>query len=272
MKTFLFVFLCCIWVNLSAQSDTTFYFNQLNRICSPSEADYRVMVKKSGRNTFIQKTQKINKKLERDLEEETRITITSDSTYDVKYKSGYNKTCVFHRTDSGYFITEPDYKTVTKGFSKNLIPIVKSGVWMVYSNDTGRKLAENFYEENELIRNLNWYEDGSPFYSDIFAYVETNPLFKNKDVSEFQSKVLQEVKYPHLAVENGISGKVYLQYVILKDGTLEGVRVLRGVHPELDSEALRALRSVKGKWTPGTIRGNPVNTFLIMPVIFRLQE
>lgn len=265
----LITFIC---IALGAQTDTVYYFNKLDRACSSSEADYRVVVKKTGPKTFRHKTESINKKSDRSLDDELKINITGDSTYDVMRKTSYVKTCIFHRCDSGYFITDPDFNTISKGFSRSLFPLVKSGVWTVYNRSRKNKLSENTYVENELIHNVNWNEDGSPYLSDVFTYVETPPLFKNMDALEFNKKVLEEVRYPEFAVENGIMGKVYIQFVILKDGTLEGARVLRGVHPELDKEAIRALKSVKGKWTPATIRGNPVNAFMVMPVIFHLQE
>lgn len=271
MKTLFVSLLTFISIILNAQTDTIYYFTKLNRTCTPDVADYRVVIKKTGQNSFIQKTEMVNEKLDRKQDDQVQITITGDSIIEITYKSGFHDSRIFHRCDSGYFITEPEYNAIGRGFSRSLFPLVKSGVWKSYSKTGNMKLSEDTFEENELMRNLNWNADGSPYFSDVFAYVETLPLFKNKDASEFTRMVLEQVRYPEIAVENGIMGKVYVQFVILKDGTLDGVRVLRGVEPSLDAEAIRVVKSVKGNWTPATIRGNAVNAFMVMPVNFRLN-
>jgi protein TonB len=75
--------------------------------------------------------------------------------------------------------------------------------------------------------------------------------------------------YPAEAKENGMQGRVVLQFVIEKDGSVADVKVLRGAHPSLDAEAVRVV-SLSPKWTPGKMNGKAVRVTYTFPVIFML--
>ena len=77
------------------------------------------------------------------------------------------------------------------------------------------------------------------------------------------------IKYPVEAQKKGISGRVIVQFVIMEDGTLDQAKVIRGVDPLLDEEALRVVKSMP-KWKPGKQRGVAVRTQFTLPVKFRL--
>lgn len=81
----------------------------------------------------------------------------------------------------------------------------------------------------------------------------------------------REMHYPDEAREAGIAGKVIVGFVIEKDGTVDSVRVKRGVHPALDQEAVRVVRSMNG-WTPGTMKGKPVPVQFTLPINFVIPE
>ena len=78
------------------------------------------------------------------------------------------------------------------------------------------------------------------------------------------------IKYPAVAQENGIQGRVIIQFVIEKDGSVANPVVVKGVDPALDKEALRVVKSMP-KWTPGKQRGKAVRVKYTVPVTFRLQ-
>jgi protein TonB len=104
-----------------------------------------------------------------------------------------------------------------------------------------------------------------------FVLVEDMPLFNggNPEV-EFYKYVMQHLRYPAIAVENGVSGRVYVRFVVNKDGMIERVEVIRGVDPALDREARRVILS-SPRWTPGKQRGIPVNVKYVFPINFVLQ-
>lgn len=103
-----------------------------------------------------------------------------------------------------------------------------------------------------------------------FILVEEKPKFNGKDANEFSRWVNQRLDYPQVCIENGVQGRVTLEFTIRADGSLSDIKVLRGVDPALDSEAVRVVQS-SPKWTPGRQRDRAVSVTYTFPVIFRLR-
>lgn len=100
--------------------------------------------------------------------------------------------------------------------------------------------------------------------------VEIKPSFKGGDANEFTKWVNARLEYPEIAKENGVQGRVTLQFTIDVDGTLYDVKVLRGVDAALDKEAVRVV-SKSPRWKPGIQRGRPVKVSYTFPVVFQLR-
>ncbi|MBE6250512.1 MAG: energy transducer TonB [Bacteroidales bacterium] len=103
-----------------------------------------------------------------------------------------------------------------------------------------------------------------------FQLVEEKPSFQGGDANAFSKWVNQRLVYPEIAKENGVQGRVTLQFTVEKDGTVTKVRVLRGVDPSLDKEAVRVVQS-SPKWKPGKQRDRAVPVTYTFPVIFQLR-
>lgn len=104
---------------------------------------------------------------------------------------------------------------------------------------------------------------------DIFEVVEEPTTFPGGE--EALNKYLaKSIIYPEIAVENGIQGRVVVQFVVEKDGSTGHINVVRGVDPALDKEATRVVKEMP-RWKPGKQRGKPVRTKYTLPVVFRLQ-
>jgi len=82
--------------------------------------------------------------------------------------------------------------------------------------------------------------------------------------------IKQELRYPEAAKSEGISGRVFVQFVVRRDGTVDDVTVVRGINEELDQEAIRVVQS-SPKWNPGIHNGKPVNVSYSFPVVFTLD-
>ena len=104
----------------------------------------------------------------------------------------------------------------------------------------------------------------------IFFIVEDMPSFQGGDVNNFRTWVADHLQYPEIAAENGISGRVFVRFVVEPDGTVDNVEVVRGVDPALDAEAVRVVKS-SPKWSPGKQRGKPVRVAYTFPIVFVLQ-
>ena len=103
-----------------------------------------------------------------------------------------------------------------------------------------------------------------------FQLVEEKPSFQGGDANQFSKWVNSRLEYPEIAKENGVQGRVTLQFTVEKDGTVTKVKVLRGVDPSLDKEAVRVV-SMSPKWSPGKQRDRAVPVTYTFPVIFQLR-
>ena len=103
----------------------------------------------------------------------------------------------------------------------------------------------------------------------IYSVVETMPDFPGGQ-KELLSFLSRNIKYPTKAIENKIQGRVIVQFVVNKDGSISGAKVVRSIDPDLDKEALRVINSMP-QWKPGMNKGEIVSVKYTIPVMFRLQ-
>ncbi len=103
----------------------------------------------------------------------------------------------------------------------------------------------------------------------VFTSVEQDPQFPGGQAALLKW-VADHIKYPAVAQENGIQGRVTVQFVVTKNGTVGQVKVVRGKDPDLDKEAVRVVKSLP-KFTPGKMNGHPVNVWYTLPITFKLQ-
>lgn len=103
----------------------------------------------------------------------------------------------------------------------------------------------------------------------VFDVVEEQPSFPGGQ-GALMSWLHDNIKYPVVAAENGIQGKVIVQFIVGKNGSISNVKVLRSVDPSLDKEAVRVVSNMPN-WTPGKQNGASVNVRFTLPVTFRLQ-
>jgi len=105
--------------------------------------------------------------------------------------------------------------------------------------------------------------------AEIFTVVEESPSFPGGDVARI--RFLQEnIEYPTMARESGIQGTVYVTFVVEPNGSVSGVRILRGIGGGCDEEAIRVIKAMP-KWNAGKQRGKPVRVQFNMPIKFTLQ-
>lgn len=104
---------------------------------------------------------------------------------------------------------------------------------------------------------------------EVFFIVENMPEFPGGE-QELRQFIANSVKYPEDAIKNKRQGKVYVTFVVTKDGSIADAKIARGVSPTLDAEALRVVNS-QPKWKPATQRGKAVNVSYTIPINFQLQ-
>ena len=124
------------------------------------------------------------------------------------------------------------------------------------------------FRSGEVPKSTKESDDVVSFYD-----CDQRPVFlHSSDPRDFLQKwVYQYLKYPADAIRDGIQGRVMVDFVIEKDGSVTDVRVVKGVSEELDVEALRVVKA-SPKWKPGRVNGNRVRTSLTIPVEFKLEK
>lgn len=152
-------------------------------------------------------------------------------------------------------------------------PAIAEVLTIVDDNDNVKETAIASSEEigeAVIIKTISpTVDEEIPVEDEIFEVVEKNPEFSYNGMSLMQY-LGKSIKYPTIAQKTGTQGRVIVQFVVNKDGSIVDVKVVRGVDPYLDKEAIRVI-STMPKWKPGEQRGKPVRCKFTVPVMFKLQ-
>ena len=150
---------------------------------------------------------------------------------------------------------------------------VITDILKVVTNDTKITTDVDFaeFEDNVEIVQQVAVEEETIEEEQPFLIAETMPSFQGGDLNTFRNWVQSKVRYPAIAQENGISGRVVLTFVIEKDGRLTNIQVLQAPDKSLSEEAVRVLQQ-SPKWAPGKQRNQPVRVRYTLPVEFRIQQ
>ena len=156
------------------------------------------------------------------------------------------------------------------------IPILSDQIDIVDDNiKVDDSMFQNIEDSNEGFEIMDYIES-APEEETIeeeaipFQLVEEKPSFNGGDANEFSKWVNSRLVYPEIAKENGVQGRVTLQFTVNADGSVSNVKVLRGVDSSLDKEAVRVVSS-SPKWKPGKQRDRAVRVTYTFPVIFQLR-
>ena len=147
-----------------------------------------------------------------------------------------------------------------------------SGDYQIVKNSTtgALELKSKSNKVGEVVAvSYNKQETTNEDNSDVFTIVDTMPEYPGGQLA-LRKFIAQSVKYPVSAQEKGIQGKVFVSFVVEKDGSVGALKIARGVDPSLDQEALRVV-GLLPKWTPGKQKGEPVRVSYTIPINFALQ-
>ena len=128
--------------------------------------------------------------------------------------------------------------------------------------DQNEVIEEYVYEAPEI-------EEEEIEEEEVFKSVEEQPEFPG-GTAKLLEYVQKNLKYPMMARESDIQGRVFVGFIVEKDGSITNVQVLRGIGGGCDEEAVRVVQSLP-KFKPGKQRGNPVRVQYTLPIVFRLQ-
>ncbi len=224
------VLLSIISLNLSSQIVDTSYYNKYNRITDKYNYNYYKIINQSEEKLFIREF----------------------------YKSGKLKNEEIYLTSGVKLKLKKLNKLIESG------KIRRDGLFVGYDS-TGTKIHESQYSNGELEYGpLFFHESGDTLYGNV----DVKPEFLEKD--GFRAFIANNLKYPEIAQKNGITGTVYVQFVVDKNGDVKYVKIVRGIDPSLDNEAMRVIK-LSPKWQPGILNKKPVGVIYTMPIVFMLN-
>jgi TonB family protein len=151
---------------------------------------------------------------------------------------------------------------------KDILPDGEIMVMFDYNNKEDMELARKLKVFSVTEKKMNELKR-LPTDDDVFVIVEDMPEFPGGEKA-FKQFVADNVNYPVQASDKGIQGRVYVQFVVNENGMVENPKVVRGVDPLLDEEAIRVISSMPA-WKPGKQKGKAVKVSYTAPINFKLQ-
>ena len=197
------------------------------------------------------------------------------------FRSAFAVTPKEHRiekVDLGYAPVEVEIVEVTREDQKppeapkKVDMAVVSDMLEVVTNDTKIETEIDFaeFDMNQAIE-VAPVQTEEVFEEEIFIIVEEKASFMGGDEGTFRNWVQQRVKYPAIAQENGIQGKVIISFVVNTDGSVSNIEVLRTPDSTLSDEAVRIIKS-SPKWTAAKQRNKSVRQKFVIPIDFRISD
>ena len=172
--------------------------------------------------------------------------ILSTSTYEYEYPDGMPWQCMSQYNDGNYLLTKKrNYETSQTTEQKKSL------------SESKEQLSDNNRKNTSL-------------GNKVFDVVEVMPCFPGGDVA-LMKFLAENIKYPVVAEDNGIQGRVICTFTVERDGSITDVKILKSVDPSLDKEAVRVLRAMP-RWKPGIQKGAPVRVKYTVPVTFRFKD
>lgn len=130
-----------------------------------------------------------------------------------------------------------------------------------------------FVEDPDVFSEFSFEEEESYFDEEgeqVFLSCDEMPTFQGGDLSKFRNWVQSNVKYPQIALENGIQGNVVIKFIVEKDGSVSDIQILQSPDKTLSDAAVSGLQRAP-KWKPGKEQNEPVRVSYVLPVSFKIQ-
>ena len=158
------------------------------------------------------------------------------------------------------------------------LPVLQKQVTALNIVDNKKEIKDDIIEidiganentENKEYATFNFPDEEDIDEDEIFDVVESQPSFPGGDIARIRF-LYENIQYPAMAKETGIQGRVYITFVVEKDGSITDVRLLKGIGGGCDEESIRVVKAMP-KWIPGKQRMKPVRVQFVLPIKFTLR-
>lgn len=256
-----------------AQKKTVQYIGTNGRISTPEKAIYKQEIQtKNNRRTHIVTFSKTAADWEKIIT--SSCLLINDSTYRIKENSEkFTGTIIrtFRKTTDGLFRFRDEIKNaiIREGSASSVIPLLLHGsVTEFYRDGTNKSISE--YRNNELISNQNWKENGEKYLDNIFYSVDIYPQYNpgNKIINQ---KLIQAFQDSGIDISS-ISGTLKIGFVVMENGTIEGLRIIQGLGNTINTAAYQTFSELKENWSPAKLNDQTVRYYQVFPVNFIYRQ
>lgn len=158
---------------------------------------------------------------------------------------------------------------VREGSAKSVVPLFLHGQVTEYF-DNGNKKSVSEFNENQLVSNKNWLENGEKYIDNFFYSADVFPSF-NPGNKALHDHILRGFKNAGIDIPS-ISGSLIIGFVVMEDGTIDGIRVIEGLGPNINNVAVESFYSLKGSWTPARLNNQTVRFYQVFPINFIYKQ
>ena len=270
MKTLTFLTLLILPFFAFSQKDTVIYFGVNGNIEDIKHERFKTEIQyKNAKSLTVKSYELVGKKWE--LFNTEKISIKNEKKHVVK-ADGINFTGTFTRkfeklkNGTYQFVELVGSRAKRTGFSLSQIPIMLTGE-IKETHENGRLKSVSRYDNNRLVSNKNWLEDGTPYLDNVFYSVDTQAEFMLGEMM-LNHHVLNTFKKQNVSTYN-IEGNLIVGFVVKADGKIEGVKIEKGINEDIDKATVHAFENLQGGWKPATLNEKDVNYYQKFPINIR---
>lgn len=256
-----------------SQKETIQYIGTNGKLTSPEHAIFQQKIyTKSPKKTTV-KIYNLNDKIwEKTTTDQYRLK--NDSTYQIKENSkeftGTIYRCFTKNPDQTYSFRDCiKGKTLREGDAKSILPLNLDGEVTEYYK-SGNVKSVSQYKNNELISNKNWNDNGDKYIDNLFYSVDVNPTFV-PGAPIINERLLSAFKNSGIDIAS-ISGSLVVGFVVMENGKIEGVKILKGLGPTINTVAYNTFINLEGDWTPAKLNNQIVRYFQVFPINFIYKQ
>lgn len=265
---FLFQFAFC-------QIDTLLYYAGNNKPSSESDAVRYVSIKQKKSGVFnIERYLRLDGEWDKSKKKEI-VIVTSDTSLIINIhdsrKGNELIKRIYSEVDDGYHFKEfyRNGKLKQSGITTSFYPLCLEGKTMTFYK-SGKLESVCYYRNNQMLSNKTWRETGEAYVDNLFQDADVMPQYPG-GVKAFSRDIGRTVRYPIRAQENGITGCVFVHFVVNEEGDISNVCIDSTRYVDLNREAYRVIASMKKKWMPGILDGKKVKVAFTVPINFQLN-
>lgn len=266
------LFLLLLPIAVYSQNDTTIFFGINGEISEIEEKNVKKEIDwRSGKKVTVETYKSTDEGWTPVYTE--KITLRNDSLFEIKVKGKFSGdlTRIFEKQKDGSFkFTDWQDKRIKRvGHTLSKVPLIFDGeVTEYYSN--GNKKSASVYENNELISNQNWLENGDEYIDNVFYSVDATPRYL-PGMPAMHNHILETFARSNIDTE-GINGRIVLGFVVKENGMIDGIKIEEGIGWEFNSLALRAFKTMPGTWQPARLDGEEVRYYQLFPINFIYKD